>query len=166
MYFEKALAVQASYLPAHLGLMHFLEQSNQHDELRNAVARARNALGSHVLVLLYEGILTDIGGEHEKARSLLEEFSIEPADALTRHGERTRLARLTHLCDRLDDTAAAIQYAQRANDLSGDLSTAKGIDKSGFLQFVENRRRYFTDENVNLWPDFTSGDGLQVRPRT
>ena len=166
MYFEKALAVQASYLPAHLGLMHFLEQSNQHDELRNAVARARNALGSHVLVLLYEGILTDIGGEHEKARSLLEEFSIEPADALTRHGERTRLARLTHLCNRLDDTAAAIQYAQRANDLSRELSAAKGIDKSGFLQFVENRRRYFTNENVNLWPDFTSGDGLQVRPRT
>ena len=166
MYFEKALTVQASYQPAHLGLMHFLEQSNQHDKLRNAVTRARNASGPHVLVRLYEGILADIGGEQEKARSLLEEFSIEPADALTRHGERTRLARLTHLCDRLDDTALAIQYAQRANDLSREMSTAKGIDKSGFLQFVENRRRYFTAGNINRWTDSTSGDGLEVRPLT
>ncbi len=162
-YFEKALAIQESYLPAHLGLMHFLEQSNQHDKLRNAVARARDAFGSHVQVRLYEGILTDIKGEHEKARSLLEAFSIEPADALTRHGERTRLARLTHLCDRLHDTAAAIRYAQRANDLSREMSTAKGIDKSGFLQFVENRRRYFVAVNINQWPVHNPGESPSRR---
>ena len=165
-YFEKALAVEETYLPAHLGLMRFLEQSNQHKKLRAAVTRARKVLGGHEMVRLYEGILADIDGEHEQARSLLEEFPIAPADAMSRHAERTRLARLTHLCDRLDDTATAIQYARRANDLSRELSSAKGIDKTRFLQFVENRRRYFIAGNVGRWPDFTSGDGLQVRPRT
>ena len=165
-YFEKALAIKGDYLPAHLGLMRFLEQSNQHEQLREAVSRARNALGEHVMIELYEGILADIEGKHEEARSLLENITIEPADAPTRHSERMRLARLTRICDRLDDTVSAIQYAQRANDLSQELSAAKGIDKSRFLQFVENRRRYFTAGNVGRWPDFTTGDGLQVRPRT
>ena len=164
-YFEKALAVEEAYLPAHLGLMHFLEQSNRHEKLRAAVARARKVFGGHVMVRLYEGILADIGGDREQARSLLEAFAIDPADAQTRHGERTRLARLTHICDGLEDSAAAVQYAQRANDLSRQVSAAKGIDKIRFLQFVENRRRYFTAGNVSLWPDYIPGDGLEVRPR-
>ena len=165
-YFEKALAIKGDYLPAHLGLMRFLEQSNQHEQLREAVSRARKALGEHVMVSLYEGILADIEGKHDEARSLLENIAIEPADAQTRHSERMRLAHLTRICDRLNDTVSAIQYAQGANRLSQELSAAKGIDKTRFLQFVENRRRYFTAENINRWPDFTSGDGLQVRPRT
>ena len=164
-YFEKALAVEETYLPAYLGLMHFLEQSNQHEKLRATVARARKVFGEHAMVRLYEGILADIGGDREQARSLLEVFSIDPADAQARHGERTRLARLTHICDRLDESAAAVRYAQRANDLSRQVGAAKGIDKTRFLQFVENRRRYFTAENVTRWPDYTPGDGLEVRPR-
>ena len=155
-YFEKALAIEEDYLPAHLGLMHFLEQSNRHEKLRDAVTRARRVLGSHVMVRLYEAILADIDGEHEEAKALLEAISIEPADAWTRYGERTRLARLTQICDRLNNTAAAFQYAQSANDLSREISDSKGIDKSGFLQTVEKRRRYFTAENINRWPDITS----------
>ena len=164
-YYEKALAVETSYLPAHLGLMHFLEQSNQHEKLRDAVARARTALGPQVMVRLYEGILADIGGVHEEAKVSLENIAIEPADAWTRYGERTRLARLTRICDKLDDTVAAFRYAQRANDLSREISTGKGIDKMQFLQLVENRCQYFTAGNINRWPDNTSGDGLEVRPR-
>ena len=93
-YFEKALAIEETYLPAHMGLLHFLEQSNRHDKFREAVSRARRVLGEHDVVRLYEGILADIDGEDGQARSLLEAFSITPADAWTRHGERTRLARL------------------------------------------------------------------------
>ena len=156
--FEKALAVEETYLPAHLGLMHFLEQSNQHEPLRAAVSRARNALGEQVMVRLYEGILADIEGEHEQARSLLEAVSIDPADAATRHSERTRLARLALICDRLNDTTAAFRYAQKANDLAREISAGKGIDKKGFLQFVENRRRYFTAGNINQWPDLIPSD--------
>ena len=130
------------------------------------LSRARRILGEHDVVRLHEGILVDIDGEHERARSLLEAFSVTPADAWTRHGERTRLARLTHLCDRLDDTAKAFFYAQKANDLSREISDSKGIDKSGFLQIVENRRRYFTADSINRWPDLTSGDGLEVRPQS
>ena len=37
-YFAKALAIKDDYLSAHLGLLHFLEQSNQHEKLRDAVA--------------------------------------------------------------------------------------------------------------------------------
>ena len=150
-YFEKALAVEGSYLPAHLGLMHFLEQSNQHEKLRDAVARARTALGPQVMVRLYEGILADIDGEHKEAKTCLEDITIEPTDAWTRYGERTRLAYLTRICDRLNDTAATYRYAQRANNLSRAISDDKGIDKAKFLQFVENRRRYFTTENISQW---------------
>lgn len=165
-YFEKAIAIEETYLPAHMGLLRFLEQSNRHERLRDAISRARKVPGLHETVSLYEGILADIDGDYERARTLLEAFSITAADVWTRHGERTRLARLTLICDRLDDTSAAIRYAGRANDLSREISDGKGIDKSGFLQIVEKRRRYFTAGNINQWPDLTSGDGLEVRPRS
>ena len=155
-YFEKAIAIEENYLPAHMGLLRFLEQSNRHERLRDAISRARKVPGLHETVRLYEGILADIDGDHERARTLLEAFSITTADVWTRHGERTRLARLTLICDRLDDTPAAIRYAGGANDLSREISDGKGIDKSGFLQIVEKRRRYFTAENINRWPGNSS----------
>ena len=159
-YYEKALAVEGRYLPAHLGLMHFLEQGNQHEKLRDAVTRARTALGPHAMVRLYEGILADIDGAHEQAKASLEDISVEPADAWTRYGERTRLARLTRICDKLNDTAAAFRYAQRANDLSREISAGKGIDKMKFLQLVENRRQYFTAGNISQWPVYPSGESM------
>ncbi len=155
-YFEKAIAIEETYLPAHMGLLRFLEQSNRHERLRDAISRARKVPGLHETVKLYEGILADIDGDYERARTLLEAFSITAADVWTRHGERTRLARLTLICDRLDDTPATIRYAGRANDLSREISDGKGIDKSEFLQIVEKRRRYFTAGNINQWPDITS----------
>ena len=166
-YFEKAVAIEENYLPAHMGLLRFLEQGNRHERLRAAVSRARRALGEHDVVRLHEGILADIDGEHERARSLLEAFSITVADAWTRHGERTRLARLAHLCDRLDDTARAFLYAQKANGLSREISDSKGIDKSRFLQTVEKRRQYFTAGNINQWPDLTpSKPSFRRRPES
>ena len=170
-YFEKAAAIEENYLPAHVGLLHFLEQSNRHDKLRDAVARARKVPGARETVRLYEGILADIDGDHERSRTLLEAFSITPADVWTRHGERTRLARLALLCDRLGDTSAAIRYAGGANELSREICDSKGIDKSQFLQTVEKRRQYFTAGNINQWPNSTSGngpsgDGLEVRPQS
>ncbi len=166
-YFEKAIAIEETYLPAHMGLLRFLEQSNRHEKLRDAVSRARRVLGEHDEARLYEGILADIDGDYERARSLLEAFSITTADVWTRHGERTRLARLTLICDRLDDTPAAIRYAGGANDLSREISDGKGIDKSGFLQIVENRRRYFTAENISRWPDITSSNpSFRRRPES
>ena len=165
-YFEKALAIKGDYLPAHLGLMRFFEQSNQHEQLREAVSRARNALGEHIMLRLYEGILADIEGNmkrRDRYWRILHRTGGCP-DKAQREDAAGPLD--PDLCDRLNDTVSAIQYAQGANDLSQELSAAKGIDKTRFLQFVENRRRYFTAENINRWPDFTSGDGLQVRPRT
>lgn len=157
-YFEKAVAVEENYLPAHLGLLHFLEQANRHEQLRQAVARARRVLGEHEAVRLFEGILADIDGEHARARSLLEAFSIAPADTLQRHSERLRLARLVRLCDRLDDPDAALGYARNANELSRQLSADKGIDKSRFLHTVERRRRYFTAANLKRWSEFAPAD--------
>ena len=231
-HYEKALAVKADYLPARRGLLHFLEQSNQHEKLRDAIPRAGKALGAqHVLVRFYEGVMADIDGEHEKARSLLERIDMEPmstrlfpresvakgqgsapppsranenpangrgsapppsranenpangqgsapppsranenpangngkvpaplrgddgqlADTLAMHDERMRLARLTNICDKLNDAGAAIRYAERANHLSRELSARKGIGKERFLKFVENRRRYFTRDNIRQW---------------
>ena len=165
-YFEKAIAIEKNYLPAHMGLLRFLEQSNRHEKLRDAVSRARRVLGEHDVVRLYEGILADIDDDYERARSLLEAFSITAANVWTKHGERTRLARLALICDRLDDTTKAFLYAQKANDLSREISDSKGIDKSRFLQTVEKRRQYFTAGNINQWQDLTSWDGLQVRPQS
>ena len=166
-YLEKAIAIEEDYLPAHMGLLRFLEQSNRHERLRDAISRAHKVPGLHETVRLYEGILADIDGDYERARTLLEAFSITAADVWTRHGERTRLARLTLICDRLDDTSAAIRYAGGANDLSREISDDKGIDKSGFLQIVEKRRRYFTAENINRWPDITpSNPSFRRKPES
>ena len=154
--FEKAIAIDANYLPAQLGLLGFLEQANRHEPLRRAVARARQALGEHEIVRLFEGILAAIDGEHEHARALLEAFSIAPADTLQQHSERMRLARLARLCERLGDPDATLKYARNANDLSRQLSAGKGIDKSRFLRRVENRRRYFTAANLERWSQFAA----------
>ena len=151
-HFEQALAINRQYLPAHRGLLQFLEQSNRHKQLREALARARNALGAeHALVRFQEGVVAAIEGNDPEARTLLERFDSEPAEALTMHDERMRLTRLTAICDRLDDTAAAMRHAAGANRLSRQLSTKKGIDTRRFLGFVENRRRYFTQDQVAQW---------------
>ena len=150
--YERALAIDADYAPAHRGLMQFLEQSNRHDELREALVHARQALGAeHPLVRFQEGVIADIDGDSAEARALLENCPIEPADPLTMHDERMRLARLTAICDRLDDVGATMGYAAGANRLSRQSSAGKGVDKTRFLEFIENRKRYFTAPNIEKW---------------
>ena len=151
-HYERALALDADYLSAHRGLLQFLEQSNRHDELREALLRARKALGAeHSLVRFQEGVIADIDGDSARARVLLESCPIEPADPLTLHDERTRLARLTAICDRLDDVGAAMRCAAGANRLSRQSSAGKGVDKTRFLEFIENRKQYFTASNIESW---------------
>lgn len=150
--YERAVGIDARDPAAHRGLMQFLEQSNRHDELREAVERAGEALGGeHPLVRFQEGVIADIDGDSESARALLESCGIEPVDALTLHDERMRIARLTAICDRLDDIGGAMGYAAGANRLSRRSSAAKGIDKTRFLGFIENRTRYFTGPNARQW---------------
>lgn len=150
--YERALAINARDPAAHRGLMQFLEQSNRHDALREALARARQALGAeHPLVRFQEGVIADVDGDSRRARVLLERCGIEPEDALTLHDERMRMARLTAICDRLDDFGAAMRYAAGANRLSRRSSAAKGIDKTRFLAFIEHRRSYFTRSNIRKW---------------
>ena len=65
-----------------------------------------------------------------------------------------RLTHLAGICDRLDDCRGAMRYAADANRLSGELSARKGVDKTRFLEFVENRKRYFQRDNIRQWrPD-------------
>ena len=150
--YERALGIDARDPAAHRGLMQFLEQSNRHGELRAAAARAREALGAeHPLVRLQEGVIADLDGDSESARVLLESCGIEPVDALTLHDERMRMARLTAICDRLDDVGGAMEYAAGANRLSRQSSAAKGVDKARFLAFIENRMGYFTGSKVEQW---------------
>ena len=151
-HYERAFAIDAGYPPAHRGLMQFLEQSNRHDELREAVVRARQALGAeHPLVRFQEGVIADIDGDSQRARALLESCRIEPTDALTLHDERMRMARLTAICDSLDDVGAAMRYAAEANRMSRQSSAGKGIDKAKFLEFIESRRSCFTEPNIGQW---------------
>lgn len=150
--YGRALGIDARDAAAHRGLMQFLEQSNRHGELREAVARARKALGAeHPLVRFQEGVIADIDGDSRSAKALLESCGVEPVDALTLHDERMRMARLTAICDRLDDIGGAMEYAAGANRLSRQSSAAKGVDKTRFLGFIENRTGYFTEPNVRQW---------------
>ena len=157
-YFAQALALKRDYLPAHRGLLLFLEQSNQAEELRLAVSRARSALGDHVLVRIYEGVMADIEQDYPRAKSILESFSIAPCDRFSSHDERQRLARLVNICDRLSKEEEAIKYAQMANRLSSELSASKGINKGTFLRFVESRYRYFTEETTKTWQCSPTGE--------
>ena len=150
--YRRALGIDARDPAAHRGLMQFLEQSNRHGELREAAQRAREALGSDdPLVRFQEGVIADIDGDSQGAKVLLEGCGIEPVDALTLHDERMRMARLTAICDRLDDIGGAMENAAGANRLSRQSSVGKGIDKTRFLAFIENRKGYFTEPNVRRW---------------
>ena len=151
--YERALAIDATHVAAHRGLMQFLEQGNRHDALRQALDRARKALGTeHPLVRLQEGIVADIDGRGDTARNLLEQCQFDAADPLSSHDERLRLARLTSICMRLDDADATMEYAAGANRLARRASEAKGIEKNKFLSFMQNRQRYYTPENIANWP--------------
>ena len=148
-HYELALADDAGYVPAHRGVMQFLEQSNRHDELRAALSRARTALGAdHPLVRFQEGVVADIDGGAAAAKALLESCPMEPSDPVALHDERMRLSRLVAICDRLGDAGAAMGYAAGANRLSGQSCAGKGIDKRRFLEFVENRKQYFAAANI------------------
>ena len=160
-HYGRALDTDNRYLPAHRGLMQFLEQSNRREELRDAVAQAGEALGAdHPLVKLRQGVIAAADGDNRTARDILEGCEFETADAAGLHDERTRLTHLAGICDRLDDTRGALQCAGEANRLSRQLSAGKRIDKTTFLEFVDNRKRYFQRDNIRLWrlePGATSG---------
>lgn len=159
--YERVLALKEDHLPAHRGLLQFLGQSNRPEALAEALARARRTLGEeHALVRLHEGFMADAEGELEQARACLEGIVIDDAgdgasageDSGNLHDERLRLARLVRLCDQLDDADAAMQHARAANRLAQQMAHRRGVRKEIFLGFVENRRRYFTPENIRQWP--------------
>ena len=164
--YERALALKEDHLPAHRGLLQFLGQSNQPEALAEALARARRALGEeHPLARLHEGFMADAEGNLVQARACLEGIVIDDAgdgasaeeDLGSLHDERLRLARLARLCDQLDDADAAMEHARAANHLAQKMARRRGVRKETFLGFVENRRRYFTPENVRQWPATTRG---------
>lgn len=162
--YERALALKEDHLPAHRGLLQFLGQSNRPEALAEALARARRVLGEeHALVRLHEGFMADAEGKLEQARACLEGIVIDGAgdgasaeeDAGGMHDERLRRARLVRLCDQLDDADAAMEHARAANQLAQKMARRRGVRKETFLGFVENRRRYFTPENVRQWRSAT-----------
>ena len=149
---RRALAVDPGYLPAHRGLTQFLQQSNRLRGLREAAADAKAALGAgHPLIRYQEGVLAAADGDDQAARALLEGCKFETDNVSDIHDERMRLTQLTGVCDRLDDCRGAMRYAAHANRLSSELSARKGVDKTGFLDFVENRKRYFQRHNIRRW---------------
>jgi Tfp pilus assembly protein PilF len=156
---EQALAIREDHVPAWRGLLNFLEQANRQDELLSALERARNVLGNHRLVLLYEGILAEIEGDDACAREILESFRFHAADTTAMHNERQRQARLVGICDRLDDTAAALRYAESSNRLSRELDERRGITKDAYLNYIAHRRDYFTRDNVARWPAAPPSEG-------
>ena len=171
--YERALALKEDHLPAHRGLLQFLGQSNRPEALAEALARARRALGEeHALVRLHEGFMADAEGKLEQARACLEGIVIDDAgdgasaeeDAGSLHDERLRLARLVRLCDQLDDADAAMEHARSANRLAQKMTRRRGVRKETFLGFVENRRRYFTPENVRQWGPTETRDAAPARP--
>jgi tetratricopeptide (TPR) repeat protein len=141
--FTEALRCKPDHVPAHRNLLSFLERSVHHEKLRRQIEFATQHLGEHYLVALYKGILTDIDGDTQSARIQLEAISLEPANEAELHDERQRLARLTRLCDRLDDAEGSIRFAGMANDISRKLADSRGVVKDTFLNFVKNRETYF-----------------------
>lgn len=162
--YEKALALRRDYYPAWRNLLHFLEKSNRSDELKNALNQAGRVLGDHALIRFYEGVVADMEGDYASARSGLESTSFDANDPLGRHDERLRLARLIGICDRLNETDAAIQYAREANALSQQISAGKGISKATFLNTVKDRRDYFVPENLSHWPAASGSDTEEPAP--
>lgn len=171
--YERALALKEDCLPAHRGLLQFLGQSNRPEALAEALARTRRALGEeHPLTRLHEGFMADAEGKLEQARACLESIVIDGAedganageDAGNLHDERLRLARLVRLCDQLDDADAAMQHARAANQLAQKMTQRRGVRKETFLGFVENRRRYFTPENIGQWGATAATRGAAPSP--
>jgi len=163
-HYEKALSLRRDYYPAWRNLLHFLEKSNRREELKNSLQTARHVMDDSALIRFYDGVLADMEGDYATARSRLESTGFDVNDSLGRHDERLRLARLIGICDRLNETDTAIQYAQDANALSQQISAEKGISKATFLDIVKDRRDYFVPENLSHWPAVPESDTDESAP--
>lgn len=149
--YEKALEVREDFIPAYRNLLNFLDQSNQDKKMATVLDRARKVLGNHPLVLYYQAVMAERGKDYALARSILEAVNFDSSDPLARFDERQRLARLAQVCDKLNQPAAAFQYAESSNWLSRELAAENGIHKETFRESVDRRQAYFTPANVALW---------------
>ncbi|MEX2525710.1 MAG: sulfotransferase [Gammaproteobacteria bacterium] len=150
-HYGKALSLRRNYYPAWRNLLHFLEKANRHEELKQARQQAADVLGNHELIRFYAGVLADMDNDTALARTLLESIVFDTGDNLGCHDEQLRLGRLVAVCDRLDDTAGAMDYARRANALSQAISADKGIAGEGYQVMVRERRAFFVPENLSCW---------------
>ena len=126
--------------------MHFLEQGNQHEKLRDAVSRARTALGPHAMVRLYEGILADIDGEQDTAKVIIGGY---------RHRTVGRLDKIW----RKDAAGPPYPYLRQAERHHGGVSICTESQRP----VTGNKRRQGNRQKQNSCNQWKTGGTISLR---
>lgn len=112
--YRQAIALRPTLDDAHSGLCRELERANQLDQLRSALEFAALHCPDDLPSLqLRRAELMVRGGALDEVRRLLEKIDVSRADAETLEARAYLLA---DVCDRLDDSSRAFQYAEEANE--------------------------------------------------
>jgi tetratricopeptide (TPR) repeat protein len=132
--YRQAIALRPTLDDAHSGLCRELERANQLDQLRSALEFAELHCSSDLPSLqLRRAELLVREGALDEVRRLLEKIDIRRADTDTL---QARAYLLADVCDRLDDTSRAFQYAEEANERCRTTLAARRIRGQDYLDQI------------------------------
>jgi len=152
---REALRHDATSVAANSGLLEVLEKGNRLDELRDALASAREHLGEgDPWVALADARLARRDGRYAEARERLEAVESDNPRFL-----EARAFALAGICDRLHDADAAMAYADAGNRLAAGRYQARGVSEKPFLARMDACAARFTRDWVASWSEATADDG-------
>jgi len=148
-HYKHALQLQSTHVFTHFCFMECLERANDDAGFAEALAFARNHLGTdHFIVRLYEGIQHLRAKRYAEARSTLEQVQVDPAFL---NVEMSRQSALAKTYDKLGEVDQAMAMFARANQTCAHIAPTGTADKKQYLGHIAVRQRYFTAENIARW---------------
>ena len=155
--FERAIELKPDYVEAHSKLCEGLERTSRLEEMEQALSRAQDRCpGAHPALALREAELLKRRGDFAAARAVLDGSAWQAADEDTRE---TAAYLLCDLCDRLDDTDAAFQYATEGNRITRGSIAAQRVDANAYLRLIDDLTRLFTELEASDWQTVEVHDG-------
>ncbi len=146
-YLTKTLEISVNYIPAYNNLFELYDKSNQDDKLKEILSKARNTLGDNPIINLFEGLYLYKSKNYIEAISKLEKANFDERDLI--HNQ-SKIETLAKSYDQIKNYKEAYKYFEISNNTSTKFNLNKA-DKKIFLDLVEKRINFFTEDNIKAW---------------
>ncbi|CCQ73959.1 tetratricopeptide repeat-containing sulfotransferase family protein [Magnetospira sp. QH-2] len=157
VHFHRALELEPQRAATHDSLIELLEQSNQVNELTEAVAAVEAACPDHPRLTLWQAMVKKREGAYSAVREILEAREPGPEDP---HFNAARAQLLGEACDRIDDPSAAFDYFRQSNEWAARTEQAQEVNPAGYAAFIDRLGAWFATVDPHDW---TGAQGLDDR---